>query len=126
MVDRCTGQNRDGAACAARPLAGTSKCPWHTEGLAEQRRVWSASGGRAKSNTARAKRALPGAAMDADELSGWLAVVFRRLIAGDVEPGVATATASLAKAMIEVARAAHVEDRIAGIEHQLGIERSAS
>jgi len=64
--------------------------------------------------------------MDADELSGWLAVVFRRLIAGDVEPGVATATASLAKAMIEVARAAHVEDRIAGIEHQLGIERSAS
>lgn len=125
MVERCTGQNRDGAACAARPLAGTSKCPWHTEGLAEQRRVWSASGGRAKSNTARAKRLLP-EAMAADELAGLLSAVFRRLVDGEVEPNVATAAGSLARSMIEVARAAHVEDRLIEIERQVGIERSAS
>jgi len=120
MAERCTERNRDGAACAARPLPDTTRCPWHTPDLAEQRRRWSASGGRAKSNTARAKRLLP-EAMEADELGAWLAAVFRKLIAGDVEPGVATASASLAKAMIEVARAAHVEDRIVEIERQLGL-----
>jgi len=64
--------------------------------------------------------------MEADELAGMLSAVFRRLVAGDVEPGVATAAGSLARSMIEVARVARVEDRIVEIERQLGIERSTS
>jgi len=64
--------------------------------------------------------------MEAAELAGMLSTVFRRLVDGEVEPNVATAAGSLARSMIEVSRAALVEDRIVEIERQLGIERSAS
>ena len=125
MAERCTERNRDGAPCAARPLPNSTRCPWHTDGLAEKRKSWSAAGGRAKSNEARAKRLLP-EAMDAAELAGLLSGVFRRLVDGEIEPNLATAAGSLARSMIEIARAAHVEDRLVEIERQLGIERSAS
>jgi len=64
--------------------------------------------------------------MDAAELAGLLSGVFRRLVDGEIEPNLATAAGSLARSMIEIARAAHVEDRLVEIERQLGIERSAS
>jgi len=64
--------------------------------------------------------------METGELAGLLSAVFRRLVDGEIEPGVATAAGSLARSMIEVARAAHVEDRIVEIERRLGVERSAS
>lgn len=122
---RCQATNQQAKPCGAEHYRD-GWCRWHHPDLEGERRAWSAKGGSARSNKARAKRQLPDGAMEIGELGAWLGVVFRRLIAGDVEPGVATAAASLSRAMVEVARAGHVEDRIIEIERQLGIERSAS
>jgi hypothetical protein len=59
--------------------------------------------------------------MSDTELHAWLGVVFKRLITGKIEPAIATAAASVAKAMITVEQAAQLEARVAELERDAGI-----
>ena len=71
-------------------------------------------GGRA--NSASAKKALPADPMTTEELHAWLGVVFKGVIAGKIEPGVATASATVARTMAELLRATELEERITNLE----------
>jgi len=81
--------------------------------MSQQRAEWSAKGGKHRSNQSRAKKQLPAEPLSAAELHSWLGVVFRRLLTGQTEPGVATA-------MAELAKASDLEERMAEIERRLG------
>jgi len=59
--------------------------------------------------------------MSTEEVAAWLTLQFRRLVAGELEPGVATASATVAKAVVELGRAALVEERLGEVERALGL-----
>ena len=126
MAERCVGVNKSGQPCSAKPLPGSDRCPWHDPAWDERRKAWSIRGGHGKSNRARAKKQLPADLMTDDEIRAWLGVAFKRVIAGAMEPGVATAAGSVARAMVAVKQAGELEERMRAIERQLGLrERSA-
>lgn len=120
----CRGITRAGKPCRARPLAGSTWCVNHSPDITDaQRAEWRARGGTQSSNRARARKQLPGEAMEADELNAWLGVLFRRLARGEIEPAVATAAASLGRSIVEIGKAAEIEERVVELERELGIER---
>ena len=113
----CHGITRAGERCRARHLAGSTYCVNHSPDVTDaQRKAWSAKGGVNSSTKARARKQLPGEAMESDELTAWLAVVFRRLVKGDLEPQIATATANLARTMIAVRESVVIETRLDALE----------
>jgi hypothetical protein len=131
MVDRelrCRETTKGGKPCGARPRPGTELCPWHSPDLAERRAEWSARGGAGRSNKQRAKKALPADPLTAEEIHSYLGVVFRGVIGGKIEPGIGTAAASIARAMIDVAKVAEFESQLAEMRRDLAdlTERSAS
>src|SRR5687768_3006617 len=107
---RCRATTKGGKPCGGTPVPGEPLCPWHSPSWAERRRQWSAKGGKGKSNASRARRQLPAEPMGTEELHAWLGVVFKRVIAGTTEPGVANAAANVARAMVAVAEAGAVEE----------------
>ena len=107
MAAKCAGITRAGKQCPSPPLPGSQWCWMHAPEAAEARREASRKGGRAKSTAERAKKAIP-AAMDADELGGWLSLLFRQVMAGTVEPRVGTAAATIAKVLFDVKSAVDV------------------
>ncbi len=119
----CKGQTKDGKPCSARPRPGTDLCPWHSPDLAEQRAEWSRRGGRNSSNKQRARKSLPAELMTIEELSAFLGTVFKGVISGKVEPGVATAAATVARTMGELAKVSTFESDLAELRTQLSIVR---
>ncbi len=80
-------------------------------------------------NKQRAKKALPAEPLTAEEVHSYLGVVFRSVIGGKIEPGIATAAASVARAMIDVAKVAAFEGQLTELRRDLAAladERSAS
>jgi len=121
----CNGITKGGNKCRARVIPGTSWCVFHSADD-EQRRAWAAQGGVNSSTKARARKQLPGEAMESDELTAWLAVVFRRLVKGDLEPQIATATANLARTMLAVREASEIETRLAALEKAVDGQRMSN
>jgi hypothetical protein len=118
-VEKCQSIAKSGNPCGATVVAD-GLCAWHAPSWADRRRQWSAEGGRKRANRERAKAAIPDA-MTTAEVSGWLGVVFRQVITGKTEPGVASAAAAVARAMIAVNEAGAVERleaRIGELEHR--------
>jgi hypothetical protein len=113
--DKCTGQNRDGSPCGAKPLPGRDLCVWHCPERQAERAEWSRQGGSARSNQARARKQLP-ADFTVDDLRGTLAIVLARTVRGDMAPGVATATATVARAWLLANEAADLVGRIESLE----------
>src|SRR5687767_304070 len=101
MVGKCQATTRDGAPCSAQARPGSAFCPWHDPALAQRRSEWSARGGVGRSNKARARK-LAGEPLTAGELHALLCDVLRRVVAGDLDKGIGTAAASLARATAEV------------------------
>jgi hypothetical protein len=102
-------------------LPGDRFCPWHSPAWADRRREWSAQGGTNRSNKRRAKKALPAEPLTAAEIHSYLGLVFRGVIGGKLEPGVATAAANVARAMIAVRESSELEDRLDALEAAAGI-----
>jgi hypothetical protein len=121
MADRCIGTTKSGKACSAKPLPGSDRCPWHDPAWDDRRKAWSVRGGKGKANKARAKKALSVESMSDAEVLAWLGVVFKRVVAGAMQPGVATAAASVAKAMVAVRQASELEVRLAELEQRAGV-----
>ena len=113
MDERCRATNAAGSPCSARPVLPSGYCYWHCPQVAAQRAEARRKGGKGKSNANRAKRQLPAEPMTAEELHAWLGVVFKRVVAGKMEPGVGTAAANIARAMTAVAGVADFEQQLA-------------
>ena len=109
MAERCVGTNKAGQPCSAKPLPDSDRCPWHDPAWAERRWEWSIRGGHGKSNRSRAKKQLPAGVLSTDELRGVLGITIAKVLKGDVEPGVGSAVASLARAYVAVTEAGAVE-----------------
>ncbi|MGC4106429.1 MAG: hypothetical protein QM753_08750 [Thermomicrobiales bacterium] len=113
--------NKQGQPCRAEAQAGSEYCRWHDPALAEQRRAWAVKGGQGRSNRARAKKGLGDDVLTPGELMGSLSRVLKKLEAGEAEPGVATAMASVARAIADIRKTADMDDRLRAIEEQAGI-----
>jgi hypothetical protein len=100
------------------PLKSGEYCAWHDPNLAERRKEWSIAGGKNKSNTARAKKRL--AVLDLSDIDGALCRALLDVLSGDLEPGLATAAASVARTIHQVRTATEHEQRIAELESALG------
>ncbi len=120
----CAGRNRDGRPCAARPLPGSNWCPFHDPARAEARREWSRQGGASRSNAARARKQLPEDVTAAD-LRAILSGVLVQTIAGTLPPGVATASATVARAWVAVNESDELERRITALEDSAEQRRGA-
>ena len=116
MVVRCVGTNKSGKPSSANPLPGSDRCPWHDPAWDERRKAWSVRGGHGKSNRARAAKKLPAGVLSNDELRGVLGITIAKVLRGDVEPGVGSSVASLARAYVAVTEAGAVESLQAEVD----------
>jgi len=121
----CNGITKGGNKCRARVIPGTDWCVFHSADAA-QRKAWAAQGGTNSAAKVRAKAALPAAAMGADEVGGWLAICFRRLIAERMDPTLGNAISGMAKAMLAVQAASEIEERLAALERAVEAQGLAS
>lgn len=119
---RCSGTNRDGSPCSATVRPDRAWCAWHDPRLETARASWRRKGGEARSNRTRARKALPGDVLTMPELAGALCRALAKVEAGELEPGVATSMATLARAVVAVQHAGEFESRLARLEGQAGIE----
>jgi len=116
MDAKCSATNKNGSPCSAGPVREDGYCYWHSPDLADQRRTDRQRGGAARSNVARAKRQLPDAVLTPAELQGFIGLALRGVLAGRIEPGVANAVATLARAAVAVREATEVEERLTALE----------
>jgi hypothetical protein len=120
MAAKCSAIARSGSRCGSPVLPDSAYCWVHSPEAAEARRAASAKGGKARSNRARAKASLP-EAMDAAELGGWLAALFKGVMTGRVEPRIGSAASSTARVMLQARELVEVEERLAALEEAAGL-----
>ena len=126
MVSRCIATNANGQPCSAQPVRPSGYCVWHEPGLEAERQAARRRGGESRSNRVRAGRRYAAAVLSLRQVQGMLSVVLEDVIAGDVEPGIATAAAGVARAIASVAQVGDIEERLAELEQRAGVEtRSA-
>jgi len=92
---------------------------WHDPDLAESRAQWNSRGGKGTSTEAKARRTLKAGVLTADDLRARLGVVFMGVVLGRIEPSVGTAAATIARALLDVARVADVEQQVAQIRRDM-------
>jgi len=119
MQRKCSGTTKAGLPCKAQALPDSAFCIAHDPARATELAEWRRRGGFAKSNRSRAKKALPADPLSNEQLHAWLGVVFRGVIAGRIEPGVGTASSTIARTMLELFRAIDLEVRIAELERRI-------
>ncbi len=117
-LGKCSGVNRDGAACSAQARPGRDHCAWHDPALAADRRAWRQKGGAGRSVTQRAKKAL-GDAGDLVTVQAKLVGALEKVEDGTLDPARATAMASLARAIVAVAVPGELSERLAAMERAL-------
>ncbi len=115
MDAKCSTRNRAGAPCGAQAWRD-GLCRWHHLGLEVERATWRRTGGEQRSNKQRARRQLPDAVLTPAELQGFIGLALRGVLAGRIEPGVANAVATLARAAVAVREATEIETRLAALE----------
>ncbi|MDP9356417.1 MAG: hypothetical protein M3R02_14255, partial [Chloroflexota bacterium] len=72
-------------------------------------------------NRARAKKRLPAESLTLQEVQGLLSVALKGVLAGRIEPGIANASANLARAIAAVTQVAELDARIRELEVVAGI-----
>ncbi len=123
---RCNGTNSAGGPCSAKPVRPDGFCYWHSPALEAERQENRRKGGSARSNVARARRKYAGEAMTMREVQGLLSTALREVLAGETEPGIGAAAATLGRAIAAVAQVGDLEERLAELEQRAGVEtRSA-
>ncbi|MDP9364226.1 MAG: hypothetical protein M3Q10_08375 [Chloroflexota bacterium] len=115
MAAKCAAITRAGRPCPSPPMAGSAWCWTHDPAAEERRREASRKGGAARSNASRARKQIP-EAMTAEELTGWLSALFRRVVAEKTSPKVASAAATVARALLEARAQGEVEQRLEALE----------
>ena len=113
--EKCSAIARSGSRCRSAVLPGRAHCFLHDPGSAEARREGARKGGKARSTAARAKRQVP-EAMTADELAGYLSLLFKSVLTGKTEPKVGTAAATIAKVLHDVKTSIDLADLAAQVD----------
>src|SRR5215204_6589169 len=120
MVERCSATNANGSPCGAQ-AQHNGLCRWHdpirVAEMAEARR----KGGQAKSNKARARKAMADGVLTPAELEGLIGITINAVFNGAKEPAIANAIANLARAAVAVREAVAVDERLAALEETAGI-----
>ncbi len=122
--ERCQAISRSGSPCAATPVPGDTLCAWHSPAWAEKRREWSRKGGTGRSNQVRAKKAL-GETNDLTGVQARLVGALEKVEQGDLDPARASAMAALGRAIVTVAQAGDLAQRVAALEAATEIGRRA-
>ena len=97
MDNSCKATNREGEPCSAHPVRPSGYCMWHDPALETERAENRRRGGYARSNLARARKAVPLDALDADGIRGVIGQTVKGLMAGTIDPSVANAVANLCR-----------------------------
>ncbi|MDP9470566.1 MAG: hypothetical protein M3Q71_07850 [Chloroflexota bacterium] len=121
MDRQCKGANAAGQPCDAKPVRPSGWCYWHDPALEAERIEGRRKGGAARSNRARAKKRLPAESLTLQEVQGLLSVALKGVLAGRIEPGIANASANLARAIAAVTQVAELDARIRELEVVAGI-----
>lgn len=122
MATKCAGFTNAGKPCQGTPLPGRTLCFVHDPAMAERRQQGAVKGGRGKSAKVRARRQLRDSVMAPNDVAGLLSISMQKVATGVMEPGVGTALASMAKALMSVQETAELEGRLAALEQAAGIE----
>lgn len=127
-VATCKGTTKDGNPCGAQVRAGSGFCPWHDPEFAGKRSEWSRQGGKNSSIKARTRKALPDGALSITETHALMGKVLVDLIAGDIEPAIATAASNVARTIDTLARGSELEEQISQMREDMArfIERQGA
>ena len=120
MTVMCSAIAKRGSRCRRPALAGKQHCLMHDPESAELRLEASRKGGHARSNAARAAKAMP-AALTSDDLLVTLSRVIAKAEKGEIEPGPANAISSLARTMNSIRETTEIERRLSDLEARAGI-----
>ena len=123
METRCKATNANGQPCAAHVHPGDDYCRWHDPARAEDRKAWQRKGGKGKSNAQRLRKLWESDQLTPAQLSGLLSGAMVSTMNGDLEPGVLSALAGGARALIHVQQADALEARLAALEVAVSGER---
>ncbi len=123
MAAKCQAIARSGNRCNSPVLPDSSWCWVHDPAAADRPREASKKGGKARSAKARAMKQLP-ETLTPSELSAWLSLLFKRVMAGQTEPRVGTAAATIAKTLLEVHTTTELERRLEELEQRAGLADS--
>jgi hypothetical protein len=124
MPSQCTEHNKSGAPCSAQAWRD-NLCRWHHPDLEAQRAEERRKGGTARSNAARARKALAGTIRDMTDVKARLMVALAKVEAGELESGPANAMANLARAIATIVQVGELEDRIRELESRAGVRKPA-
>jgi hypothetical protein len=119
MQIQCSGKTKTGERCKAWAVAGSQFCISHDPAKVVELAEFRRQGGKGKSNKARARKALPGELMSMAEVQAHLGKALRGVLAGEIEPGVGTAVANIARAMRDVGAAAELEEQLLDMRRQI-------
>lgn len=119
MDTQCKARNKDGEPCSANHYRD-GWCYWHHPDLEAKRQAERAAGGKAKSNRRRARKKILACVLDLSEVDAAWFLALTDVLAGELEPGVGTAAASIARTITALRTATDHEERIAKLEAELG------
>lgn len=118
---KCQGKIRDGGPCSATRQPGKDWCIWHDPDLEEQRREWNRNAGKAKSNKRRARKRIFAAGLELSEVDAALCRALTEVLDGTIEPAVASAAATISRAIVTTRQAGELEHRLAHLEAAAGL-----
>lgn len=124
MSATCRGTNKDGKPCSATPRPASPFCAWHDPAFASKRAEWSRKGGKNSSHQNRAKKALTGGFRDVETAQAVMLQVLAKLYKGQFDPTLATAMATVARAIDALAKtnaAASLEEQLAEMRSQIAV-----
>ncbi len=124
---QCTAPTQAGPRCRADALPGEDLCFTHSPRVKAERADARRRGGQAKSNAARAAKmwAAVGREIPDSDLPALLKAAMLDVRAGKIEPAVATALATLAKAAVQLHADIELEHRIEVLERDAGQQSSS-
>jgi hypothetical protein len=120
MTVACLAIAKSGSRCRRPALAGKQHCLMHDPESAELRREAGRKGGHARSNQARAAKAMR-AALTSAQLLIRLSQVIDKAEKGEIEPGVVNCISGAARTMTEIRKSTEIERRLEELEQRAGL-----
>lgn len=125
VSNQCPGMTKDGVPCSAQVLPGRTFCHWHDPERQDAAQASRRRGGLAKATKVRARKLLQQSAGMSD-VQAQLLLALEDVRNGELDPSVATAMATLARAIMAVAGAAQFEDQLTDMRREIADLRGAS
>ena len=127
MSERCKSKNAQGEPCSAA-VYRDGYCRWHSPDpeLREAVKVSRSKGGQNRSHVARARKRFRGNIQDFAHLQGVLLIAIDDVRNGKMEPGQATAIATLARAIQSLSPVANFDEQLNAMQSEINALKAAS